>query len=101
MIRKVIYILLILIGVSSALTIVISALIGPNSYVLATILPESLKVAVLIIVPICLVVISLIWWIIDLFLKPVKKVNYFAIAFCAVLSDAVFVIGTLLFASGH
>jgi Na+-driven multidrug efflux pump len=101
MTKKVIYIVLILLGLSSALTIVISALIGQNAYVLANNLPDSIKQAVLIIVPICLVFASLFWWAIDLFLKPVKKVNYFAIAFFAVLPDAVFVIGSLLFASGH
>lgn len=86
-------------GVVNASTIILSALTGPNAYVLANNLPGYLFYVVLGYVPLALVSIAFMWWLIDLYRKPVSKINYVAIAFCGILSDAVFVIGSVFYAS--
>jgi hypothetical protein len=89
------------IGLVNALTIIISALTGQNAYVLANNLPAYLFDTVLCFIPISLTSIAIIWWLIDLYFKPADRVNYIAIAFSGILVDAVFVIGSAFFASGH
>ncbi len=44
-----------------------------------------------------LVCTSLFWFVFDKFNKVDSKINYFAIAFFGILSDAIFAIGTIFF----
>ena len=92
--------LLILIGITNTLIIIIGALIGTNNYTIANNLSNYFDY-LLCFVPLCLTSVALIWWIIDNYFKTEQRVNYFAIGFAGILADAVFVIGSILFASGH
>ena len=99
MIKDLIYKLLICIGIINGLTVIISALTGTNSYTIANNLVHF--DLILCFIPVTLVGVSILWRLIDLFLKTEQRINYYAIAFCGILSDAIFVIGSLLFAKGR
>jgi hypothetical protein len=100
MMKKQLFGLLILIGIINALVIIIGALTGPNAYTLANNLSGYFDY-LLCFVPLGLISIALSWWLVDIYLKTEKRLNYFAIAFSGILADAVFVIGTILFSPGH
>lgn len=100
MTRKYLFGLLTFIGITNALILVVGALTGSNTYTLAHNLSRYYDY-LLCYVPLGLVFIALSWWLADIYLKTEKRVNYFVVAFCGILADAVFVIGSTLFASGH
>lgn len=100
MTKKQIFRLLTLLGIINALIIVIGAFTSPNTYTIASNLSGYFDY-LLCFVPLGLTGIALIWWLADRYLKTEKSVNYFALAFSAILADAVFVIGTILFSPGH
>ena len=100
MTRKLLSRLLILLGIINTLTIIVGALTGPNAYTIANNLTNYLNY-LLCIIPLFLVCFAFVWWIVDRSQKSKPKTNYIAIAFAGILGDAVFVIGTILFASGH
>lgn len=99
--RKILYIIFLFLGLANTLLLLYYAFTGQNAYVIASDLPNFLNYLVLCYLPLGLVGISISWWALDRYIKPSQKVNYLAIAFCGILVDAVFVIGTILFASGH
>ncbi len=92
--------LLISIGVTNALVVVVAALFSTNAYIIADNLKDSL-VMVLCYIPISLLAVSFVWWIFDLYKKTENKVNHLAIAFSGIMVDAVFVIGSTFFTTGH
>lgn len=100
MTKKQIFGLLILIGIINAFIIIIGALTSSNTYTLANNLSSYFEY-LLCFVPLGLTSIALIWWLVDIYLKTEKRLNYFALAFSGILADAVFVIGTILFSPGH
>ena len=87
------------VGAINSLTIIISALTGQNAYTIANSLSSYLDI-MLCYIPFTIVSIALSWYIVDLYLKPDNKINYFQLAFFGVSADAVFVIGSQYFA-GH
>ncbi len=97
--RKILFRLLILIGIVNAATIFLSALTGPNAYVIASSLKKYFTL-LLCIIPLSLTFTAFVWWLYDIIRKPEVRVNYLAIAFCGILADAVSAIGTILFAEG-
>lgn len=101
MIRKILFSIFLFLGIANTLLLLFYAFTGQNAYVIGSDLPDFLIYFVLCYLPLGLVGISIGWWALDRFLKPSKKVNYLAIAFCGILVDAVFVVGTFMFASGH
>lgn len=100
MTKRQIFRLLILIGMINALIIIIGAFTGTNAYTIADNLSRYFDL-LLCFIPLGLTGISLIWWLVDFLLKTEQRLNYFALAFAGILADAIFVIGTILFASGH
>lgn len=98
--KKQLFQLLISIGVLNAMTIIVGALTGENAYVIAEKLRPYFSL-ILCIVPLGLTSVSIIWWLIDIYLKTEQRINHIAIAFSGILADAVFIIGTILFSSGH
>jgi hypothetical protein len=92
--------LFILIGIINALTVIIGALTGENAYTIANNLSDYFYL-LLCFMPLGLTSIALIWFLIDKYVKTEERPNYFALAFAGILADAVFVIGSFLFASGH
>ncbi len=98
--KEVIFKILIFIGIVNALTIVVSALIGQNAYTLANNISEYFNI-ILCYIPLIFISISILWYIIDLYFKVENRVNYFLLAFIGILSDAVFVIGSFIFAENH
>ncbi|MBK8367188.1 MAG: hypothetical protein IPL10_07150 [Bacteroidetes bacterium] len=97
MLKNILFACLITSGIINALVIVILAITGPNAYTIANNLSNYFNL-VLCIIPLILLLITVSWYILDLIIKPEKRINYFALAFCAISADAVFVIGSLLFA---
>lgn len=97
---KRIFQLLISIGILNAATIIIGALTGENAYVIAENLRPYFNI-ILCFIPLGLTCVSIIWWLFDTYLKTEQRTNHIAIAFSGILADAVFIIGTILFASGH
>ncbi len=100
MAKKYLFGLLTLFGIINALIVIIGGLTGSNAYILANNISYYFDY-LLCYVPLGLVIIALGWWLTDFYWKTEKRVNYFVIAFCGILADAVFVIGSTLFASGH
>ena len=100
MTRKILSRSLILLGIINALTIIIGALTGPNAYTIANNLHNYFKY-LLCFIPLFLASFAFAWWIVDRSQKSKSETNYIAIAFFGIFADAVFVIGTILFASGH
>ncbi len=100
MIKNILFSCLVIAGIINALVIIVIAMTGPNAYTLANNLANYFNL-VLCIIPLILLSATVIWYLVDLFLKAEKRVNYFALAFCAILADAVFVIGTFFFAVGY
>jgi hypothetical protein len=92
--------LFILLGIINALTIVMGALTGENAYTIANNLSSHFNL-LLCFIPLGLTSVALIWFIIDNYKKIEQRPNYFALAFAGISADAVFVIGSILFASGH
>lgn len=95
--ESIVYSVLLLIGILNAMSIVIAAIRGSNEYTIAIGLNKYFNI-ILLYIPISLLLVTFMWWLIDNIRNSAHKVNYFAIAFCAVLSDTLFVFGTLLFA---
>ncbi len=98
MYRKIFFWVLVGLGVLNSLIIVFSALIGENSYIIA----ESISSYFYIVlgwVPFCIVCTAFVWFVIDKLNKVYSKINYFAIAFFGILSDAIFAIGSIFFIS--
>jgi hypothetical protein len=100
MVQKTIFRILVFIGIANASTIIISALTGSNAYTIANSIQPYYYI-ILCYIPLVLVLISIVWYIIDLRIKPTVKINYFLLAFCGISADAVFVIGSHFFAQGH
>lgn len=100
MIRKIIFRILVFIGIANASTIIISALTGSNTYTIANSI-QLYNYIILCYIPLVLVLISFFWYLIDLRIKPSIKINYFLLAFYGISADAVFVIGSHFFAQGH
>lgn len=98
MYRKILFWLLVSLGILNALIVVISALIGPNAYVIAESISKYFYI-VLGYVPFSLICITFAWFLFDKLNNVDSKINYFAIAFFGILSDAVFAIGTIFFIS--
>jgi len=96
MYRKILFWILISLGMLNALTVVISALIGPNSYYIAESISKYFYI-ILGYVPFSLICIAFVWFLFDKFNKVDLKINYFAIAFFGILSDAIFAIGSIFF----
>jgi hypothetical protein len=94
--RKIIFYFLSALGAINSLTIIVSAVTGPNAYTIANSISQYLDIMICYI-PLALTIIALTWYFIDLYLKPDKKVNYFQIAFLGISADAVFVIGSVFF----
>ncbi|MFY7740164.1 MAG: hypothetical protein ACOVQC_06575 [Flavobacterium sp.] len=92
--------ILIIVGVLNALTLIVSSLIGPNSYTIANNVSEYFGI-ILCYIPLTLLAITTTWFFINSYYKNERQINYFLLAFTAILSDAVFAIGTILFASNH
>lgn len=98
--RQFFFYVLIFVGIINSSIIIISAIIGNNAYSLANNLANYL-IIILCYIPLLLLCISFTWWLIDLYLKSKNKISYITIAFCGISADAVFAIGSLLFANGH
>lgn len=99
--KKIIFQSLIIVGLLNSLILIACALTGGNYYVLANNLSDLNRNLILLYIPISLTSIALLWYLIDLITKPITKINYLAIAFSGLLADAIYVIGSILFASGH
>lgn len=98
MYRKIFFWVLVGLGVLNSLIIVFSALIGQNSYIIAESISNYFYI-VLGWVPFCIVCTAFVWFVIDKLNKVDSKINYFAIAFFGILSDAIFAIGSIFFIS--
>ena len=100
MAQKILYRTLIFIGFANASAIIFSALTGSNAYTIANSIGPYHNM-ILCYIPLLLVLISILWYTIDLIIKPIVEINYFLLAFCGISADAVFVIGSHFFAQGH
>lgn len=98
MFRNILFWILVSLGVLNALIVVVSALIGPNSYFIAESISKYFYI-VLAWIPFCLVSVAFLWFLFDKLNKVDTKINYFAIAFFGILSDAIFAIGSIFFIS--
>lgn len=96
MFRKFLFWFLIILGLINSLIVIVSSIVGPNAYVLAESISKYFNI-ILGYVPFFLVCTSLFWFVFDKFNKVDSKINYFAIAFFGILSDAIFAIGTIFF----
>lgn len=91
--------ILVAIGVINSMIVIVGAINGTNAYIIAPGLRDYFDL-ILVFVPLALVCIAVAWWFIDKLLKTEERINYLLLAFSGILVDAVFVIGSILFATG-